>query len=52
MVVNVPSYAGPELPNKGICSEVIGMESDIVCWKTVKDSKTVTPEKYIVCMNR
>ena len=47
MVVNLPiSLLRPELPNNGIWREVIGMESDIVCWKTVNDSNTVTPEKH------
>ena len=32
------------LPNKGICSEVMGIDSDTVCWNTVSDSRTVTPK--------
>ena len=35
------------LPNKGICSEVIGIDSDTVCWNTVSDSRTVTPKRII-----
>lgn len=32
------------LPNKGTCSEVIGIASLTFCWKTVSDRRTVTPE--------
>lgn len=32
------------LPSKGICSDVMGMASLILCWNTVNDKRTVTPE--------
>lgn len=32
------------LPNRGIWSDVMGIESDIDSWKTVRERRTVTPE--------
>ena len=34
-----------QLPSKGICSDVTGIASLILCWKTVNERRTVTPEK-------
>ena len=33
-----------KLPSKGICREVIGIASLTLCWNTVSESSTVTPE--------
>ena len=33
------------LPNKGIWSDVTGIASLILCWKTVNERRTVTPER-------
>ena len=41
------------LPRSGICNEVIGIFSEMLSWKTVSESRTVTPrirENQILCI--
>ena len=40
------------LPSKGICNEVIGIASLTLCWNTVSESKTVTPERSLILFLR
>ena len=45
-----PCQLGPPrpttLPSSGICSDVMGIFSEILSWNTVSDSRTVTPVMY------
>jgi hypothetical protein len=43
--VGEPIWLTKQLPNKGIWSDVTGIASLILCWKTVNESRTVTPER-------
>ena len=54
VVINLPIsflllFNTIKLPSKGICREVIGIASLTLCWNTVSESSTVTPE--IVSLN-
>ena len=46
------AYCVTILPSKGICKEVIGIASLTLCWNTVSESKTVTPERSLILFLR